>query len=382
MFGQGGIVNAARNSATIDPIQSSTFENSDDSGSKVQAWKGFKSLVKRLKHLEAELDGEEFETLLSIDDSSEILNNLETLSLYTPEEDGFSILEDPTSKFPTLLSTLHNLKSLTIHKTLILSSGERFLPPLSAPALSTPYSFCSTLTSFSHFSTPSSLNSKIDLDFLRFLTRFPILRHLKISSNSCDIDPKESQNPILLPNVIDLELIGYDKIYVGIDSVLDYLKLPKLSSLTLDYDLNKDFYHTVEGIEIFKKLKKRILDLGSPFLKNVYLSGNSFQGIYKSILDMFQQEQGEGLSYTVYTDFQPGLPEAFKSFIIPNSRINRQAGFSNQELVEGMVDGIEKLNQWIKEECERGRKDNDTSRLQHLLHALTPVWDLQEWSKD
>ncbi|GAA5952063.1 hypothetical protein JCM3765_005182 [Sporobolomyces pararoseus] len=398
MFGEGGMLNT-RN------------QNLLDSDQKIQAWSEFKALAKRIKHLEAELNGNEFEYFSSID--SKICTNLRSLSLITLEEGGFAILEDPNSKFPALLSTLPRLESLKVTKSLVLDSGQRFLPPLSKNSISTPYSFCSTLTSFTHYSDPSSLWSKIDLDFLQFLTRFPILQHLKIAGNKFEIpqpqpqpQPQESSKDsiiILLPNVNKLELDCYEP--NGFDLILNYLKLPKLFSLILKYEvLNPVHYHRNNynnnlqfETENLKGLKKRIDRVGGGSLRTVSLihSDGTTDGLYQSTLDCFNEEEGgegEGgvpSSYTVYTDFQPGLPEAHKTWvntISTKSTATTTRGCSNEEeeeaLINGMINGIENLQSWIKEECRKSIRDRDSSRVQHLIHTLSPVWDLKQWNMD
>jgi hypothetical protein len=342
---------------------------------KVYAWRKFKAVALRIRHWQLELDYEEVEALFDIDPI--IKTNLLSLSLSAPFEDPFSILETDSSKFPALLSSLPSLSSLSLDKS--YSAASRNSPNISKVAFATSYRFASTLTSFTWVG--DSDDDYVKLDLLQFLTRFKSLRHLRLdAAGFVEPDSFDFSAKPRLQKLTDLELVGVGP--NGLDKLLDYLILPNLVVLKLSPE-----YSYAEGF--FALETKQIEDLywrifrWKDSLRHVYIGG--FDGLYQLSLDQISTGSFYGKKvippYTIHTSWQPGEPEAETSDCLaeyPQDPYKIQ----QEEIREGMMEGVEELHGWVGDEIARAKVTGDSAKAKQLLRAMKPVWELREWNKD
>ncbi|GAA5990449.1 hypothetical protein JCM5350_008001 [Sporobolomyces pararoseus] len=337
------------------------------------AWNKFKAIAKRIQSWELELEAQEVETLFSIDPT--IKSKIRHLSLSTPENEGFAILESEESRFPALLSSLPSLTSLSVSKAAFLASTEEHWEPLSELAISTTYQFAASLTSFTYLASSDFQN--IDLPFLHFLTQFSSLRHLRIQDDGFRGLLQEPE-PFEIPNLRYLELITSRP--GQLDEILHLFSLPRLVKLTLDYaevdreDLLDWKTHLVEDLSCR-------LNLFDTTLRHIHFV--STEGFYRrSVKEITEADSSfKKLKPRFYTSWQPGEPEA--QVTDPSFDVYRiTVKISKSELIEGMVEGVENLKSWVGEEVTRAQEMGDIHKVKEVMRALKPIWELKEWSKD
>ncbi|GAA5952049.1 hypothetical protein JCM3765_005180 [Sporobolomyces pararoseus] len=368
LFGDGGMARVSKLK-----YSSSTF-NADF----IHAWHKFKSIATRIVEWRVELKEEEVEALLSIDPG--IKSQIRSLSLVTPEDEGFAILESNSSRFPALLSSLPSLASLSIGQASTLASNREYQTTISKVALSTKYPFCSTLTSFTW--KGSRDDTTVDMTLLRLLARLESLRHLRIESSDFRIPKPFSQDDKPQFSQLEtLELIGSG--INDLDKVLDYVLLPRLALITLVYDL--DFYERENLYDVDSKLAEdhywRIFRFKET-LRHVYLVAR--RGMYQVSLEHIKTGSFYGYKseppYSIHTNWQPGAAEVSTS---ENSRFQHyQVKIRDDEILDGIVAGVEELKLWVGDEIEGAQKFRDIPKAKQLFEALKPVWELREWSRD
>jgi hypothetical protein len=90
--------------------------------------------------------------------------------------------------------------------------------------------------------------------------------------------------------------------------------------------------------------------------------------------------------YTIEVPWQPGEPEARMVHFLTEPYWGYDAVYApkikDEEVWEGIIDGVEQLQLWVGEEVGRIRKSRDLTKARQLLRTMEPVWDLKECEKD
>ncbi|GAA5897138.1 uncharacterized protein JCM6883_006592 [Sporobolomyces salmoneus] len=356
---------AAARSLTLDSARSTEYPS-------LFAWRTFSSIAPRIKHWELGLEEEEVEALFSIDPN--IKKNIKSLSLVSRSNGNIPILESNSSRFLALLGSLSSLTTLSISPS-CLPRTDDMTDSVSPNALSTPYEFASTLTSFTWFGDEEVLS--VDFSLLKLLARFTSLRFLKINAFNFDGATVPADEPkVLFPRLIELDLACEE--ILMLDRILEVMDLPKLEVLRLSFNSpgpDREFLLESEGFEL-QQFYSRISE-NKPNLRHVYLSVAG--GFYEITLDHLRtgsiRKQGTEPSYCLHVDWQPGLPE------MEASGADFDSALKKDEIIEGLVNGIEDMSLWVKHEVEGIKVSEDVPKASSLVKAMRPLHELRRWSE-
>ncbi|GAA5990453.1 hypothetical protein JCM5350_008003 [Sporobolomyces pararoseus] len=369
LFGNGGMVRVSK-------LKCSSSTSNEEA---IHAWHKLKSIATRIVEWRVQLKEEEVEALLSIDPS--IKSKIRSLSLSSFSYEGFPILESDSSRFPALLNSLPSLASLTVDPAIDFPSGQEYPSCISQTALSIDYPFHSTLTSFAW--TGSRYSTPVDPSLLHFLARLESLRHLRIRSSAYEVPELfDREDQPELSQLITLELIGGG--INGIDHLLDHVQLPRIKIITLDFDLNHDDHEELYDLDtaVAEDLYGRIFRFKET-LRDVYLRAND--GIYQVSLDHLKTGSFYGYKseppYIIHADWKPGAAEVVTSEHFSVRAID-DVQIQDDELLDGIVAGVNELKLWVGEEIDGAQKLGDIPKARQILQALEPIWELREWSRD
>ncbi|GAA5990451.1 hypothetical protein JCM5350_008002 [Sporobolomyces pararoseus] len=370
LFGKGG----------MDRVSKLKYLSTSNEGN-ILAWRKFKSIATCIDEWKIELKEKEVEALFSIDPA--IKSKIRSLSLQTPEYEGFPILESQSSQFPALLDSLPSLLSLTVTKASELASNQDYPNPLSETFLSTEFQFLSTLTSFTWIGHRDY--STVDLALFRFLARVESLQHLRIETSGFQLPEASNQVLPTLSRLKSLELLGGDELDTSntLDASLDFVLLPKLESLTLGHHSSihdrEDLYNL--ETELAEKLYWRIFRFKET-LRDFYLVETS--GIYRISLDHIRTGSFYGCKceppYNFHTDGRPGNAEVIASDFFGIQSTRRK--IRDDEILDGIVAGVNELKLWVGEEIDGAQRLGDIPKAKQLWNAMKPIWELREWSRD
>ncbi|GAA5897043.1 uncharacterized protein JCM6883_006560 [Sporobolomyces salmoneus] len=78
----------------------------------------------------------------------------------------------------------------------------------------------------------------------------------------------------------------------------------------------------------------------------------------------------------MHIDWQPGLPEAEAS---KKAKYSLVSALKKEDVIEGLVNGIEDMSIWIKHEVDGVKVSKDVPKARALVRAMDPLYELRKW---
>lgn len=316
-------------------------------------------------------------------------DGIESLTLQSPANLGFFILESNESRFLTLLSNCSNLRHLYIQQT--HRYRDQIVDPVANTVLSTSFPFANTLRSLTL--DLERKNGRTTANEFEFIALFPSLESLRITFRSTNLDEIESKS-FLLPKLSSLKVVDCPFLHIHI--LICCLNLPSISDIHFEQSGLQDSEPT--PIEELDEIRKLVSELGaySSSLQNFCFTSRGLSQVAAEALSSLQALVNVNSAFvSPSNDFKSRVARR------PGGVINlsdSESDYSDEEeairivgtsesarshQVEGEDDfgTTEKLLEWAHDRFKRCRKVDDDA-VEELRKVLEPVKELKEWLED
>ncbi|GAA5828407.1 hypothetical protein JCM5353_005064 [Sporobolomyces roseus] len=155
-------------------------------------------------------------------------NGIESLTLQSPKNAGFVILESNESQFLSLLSNCSNLRNLSIRQTHHFPGHptSQNVDPVANSVLSTSFNFANSLRSLTL--DLERFNGRITANEFDFIALFSALEYLNLTFRSSNLDEIDSKS-FLLPKLTSLEVVNCP--FLHMHALIRCLDLPSISTI-------------------------------------------------------------------------------------------------------------------------------------------------------
>ncbi|GAA5831571.1 hypothetical protein JCM5353_000441 [Sporobolomyces roseus] len=322
-------------------------------------------------------------------------DRIESLTLQSPKNAGFVILESNESQFLSLLSNCSNLRNLSIRQTHHFTGHptSQNVDPVADFVLSTSFSFANTLRSLSLDS--ERFDGRTTANEFEFIALFPSLVSLKLTFRSSNLDEIESKS-FLLPKLISLEVVNCPFLHTHV--LIRCLDLPCISTIHLaQTGVRNNEVSPEEEIDEMRKLASElgtysaslhVLRLTSSMVSSeaveelsnlqgrATVEVNSTSVVRSNDISIRAELRSHGFISLDDSDSEYSEDEIDCGILeTSDSAHSRQVDFGND------LGSTQELLEWAHDRFKMCR-DVDVAGVEELTRVLEPVKELREWLED